>query len=244
MPQANKSKTNIYPAKHYQSDVKQLDTYYRIIEDNPLATLIFTENNNIEISHIPCHFANEILERKRKTSANGVKNNTTKTKLMAHVSNHHPLAKKLQQSTGVSISLVFHGDDAYVSPNDVSEQNRQAQMVPTWNYAKVHIGATAIEITDNNEKHMHMAQTSDYFEYKKCRHIEDQESNKYWALSDAPNTAVKHMLDAITVFIVQVNNIEGILKLSQNKSIQVKEEIAKKLTMRGTAALGQLMLEL
>jgi len=225
--QAKECQTKSYPAKHYQSTQEQLSKYHRIIEDNPLATLVFTNKAGIEISHIPCHFA----------TAN-------KTSLMAHVSNHHPLAKKLQQSTNVAVSLVFHGDDAYVSPNDVSAENSQAQMVPTWNYAKVHISGISTEIKDNNDKYSHMAQATNYFEYKERSHIVGQEQSEYWSLADAPDTAIKHMLNAITVFTVQVNNIEGKLKLSQNKSKQVKEQIAKQLTLRGTSALGPLMLEL
>jgi len=216
-----------YPAKHYQSTKEQVNKYLALIEDNPLATLIFHTDTGIEISHIPCHFTE--------------KNNT---RLMAHVSNNHPLAKKLQQSTSVAINLVFHGGDAYISPNDVSSDNRQAQMVPTWNYAKVHIAGTAVEIKADDEKYNHMEQTSDYFEYRERSPLAWQDSNNYWALGDAPKTAIKHMLNAITVFTVQVDDIDGRFKLSQNKSPQVKEQLAKQLSQRGTAELGQLMLAL
>jgi len=227
MSQAKECQSQNYPAKHYQSCKDQLNNYYRIIEDNPLATLIMNTNTDVEISHIPCHFANK-----------------NKTSIMAHVSNHHPLAKELQQSPNAVINLIFHGEDAYVSPNDVSIENSQAQMVPTWNYAKVHITGSAVEVKDSNEKYNHMMQTSDYFEYRERSPLPGQENNKYWAISDAPDTAIKHMLNAITVFTVQVDNLEGRFKLSQNKSKVVKEQLAKQLTMRGTATLGQLMLEL
>ncbi len=227
MFQAKEHKTKEYPAKHYQSSKEQLGNYHRIIEDNPLATLVINTDNGVEISHIPCHFANE-----------------NKTTLMAHVSNNHPLVRELQQSTKVTISLIFHGDDAYVSPNDVSVENSQAQRVPTWNYAKVHVTGSATIVINSDEKLNHMTQTSDYFEYSQRSPIAGQEDSKYWQLNDAPDTAIKHMLNAITVFTVQISDIEGRLKMSQNKSMQVKEQIAKQLAMRGTAALGQLMLEL
>ncbi len=99
-------------------------------------------------------------------------------------------------------------------------------------------------VKNSDEKLSHMTQTSDYFEYRERSPLPSQENNKYWALSDTPDIAIKHMLNAITVFSVQINDIEGRLKMSQNKSTQVKEQIAKQLAMRGTAALGQLMLEL
>lgn len=227
MSLVNSNHAENYPAKHYRSTKAQLNNYHRIIEDNPLATLVISTGNHVEISHMPCHFANK-----------------NKTSIMAHVSNHHPLAKALQQSANVVISLIFHGEDAYVSPHDISADDRQAQMVPTWNYAKVHITGSATIVKNSIEKYSHMEQTSDYFECSQRSSIAGQEDSKYWKLNDAPDTAIKHMLNAITVFNVQISDIEGRFKLSQNKSMPVKEQIAKQLAMRGTAALGQLMLEL
>ncbi len=230
MAQAKECHTKSYPAKHYQSTKAQLSNYHRIIEDNPLATLVISTNNDVEISHIPCHFAN-----------------ANNTRLMAHVSNNHPLVSKLQKSakvTKITISLIFHGGDAYVSPHDVCADDRKSQMVPTWNYAKVHVTGSATIVKNSDEKLSLMAQTSDYFECSQRSPIAGQEDSTYWKLNDAPDTAIKHMLNAITVFSVQISDIEGRLKMSQNKSIQVKEQIAKQLAIRGTAALGQLMLKL
>jgi transcriptional regulator len=117
-------------------------------------------------------------------------------------------------------------------------------MVPTWNYAKVHISGNATEIKESSKKYHYMAQTSDYFEQKERGQMDLQGVNKLWALTDASEKAIKHMLNAITLFTVQVITIEGRLKLSQNKTKQVKEQIANQFTIKGKKGLSQLMVEL
>jgi len=214
-----------YPAKHYQSSDKDRPFLIEIINQKPLATLILSDNGTIDISHIPCHFALD-------------KNNEL---LIAHVSNHHTLAKQLQGKSAQDIQLIFHGEDAYISPNDVAPQNKKSQMVPTWNYAKVHISGIANEVKDDNEKYQLMSQSSDYFERNQRIHIEAQEANKFWSLTDAPNSAIEAMLKAITLFTIVITNMEGRLKLSQNKSKEVKQQIAQQLTIRGENVLAQMM---
>lgn len=222
---ANESAVKNYPAKHYQSSDNDRPLLIDIINRKPLATLIFTDNGTIDISHIPCHFAHN-------------KNNEL---LIAHVSNHHGFAKKLQGNSAQNIQLIFHGEDAYISPNDVAPQNKKAQMVPTWNYAKVHISGIAHEVKDDNEKYKLMSQSSDYFERYIRPSLEGQKANKLWKLTDAPDNAIKTMLNAITLFTIVITNMEGRLKLSQNKSKEVKQQIAQQLTIRGENALAQMM---
>jgi transcriptional regulator len=232
-----------YPAKHYQSHEEHLIRYHQIIKDNPLATLIFSHNSESEISHIPCHFAHKESHHVASSINKHDDNSLNTTQIIAHVSNHHPLAKELRNGSIVKVHLIFHGEDAYVSPNDVSATSRQTQMVPTWNYAKVHISGNATEIKDSSKKYHHMAQATDYFEQKERNQMDKQAVNELWALTDAPETAIKHMLNAITLFTVQVITIEGRLKLSQNKTKQVKVQIANQLTIKGKIGLSQLMLD-
>ena len=71
----------MYPAKHYQTIEENISHYHDIIESNPLATLVFSHNSEIDISHIPCHFS-------IKTSNKNTEQLERST-LTAHVSNHH-----------------------------------------------------------------------------------------------------------------------------------------------------------
>ncbi|AAZ27691.1 FMN-binding negative transcriptional regulator [Colwellia psychrerythraea] len=222
----------MYPAKHYQTNEENITHYHEIIESNPLATLLFSHESEIDVSHIPCHFS-------LKTSNTNTQQLERST-LTAHVSNHHPLAKVLQRSSTVALQLVFHGEDAYISPRDVSKQHSHAQSVPTWNYAKVHVSGIAHEVKDSDDKYQYMAASTAYFEQRRSTNNID----KPWSIEEAPAIAIKKMLNAITIFSINITHLEGRFKLSQNKSKAVQKEIAEQLTTRGVEELGQLMLAL
>lgn len=222
----------MYPAKHYQANEKNISHYHEIIESNPLATLLFSYKSEIDVSHIPCHFSIKTSNTNTQQLERGT--------LTAHVSNHHPLAEVLQRSSTVALQLVFHGEDAYISPRDVSEQHSHAQSVPTWNYAKVHVSGVAHEIKDFDDKYQYMAASSAYFEQRLSKNSMTQP----WSIEEAPAMAIKKMLNAITIFSISITHLEGRFKLSQNKSKAVKKDIAEQLTIRGDEELGQLMLKL
>ena len=221
----------MYPAKHYQTSDENITHYHDIIESNPLATLVFSHNSEIDISHIPCHFS-------IKTSNTNTQQLERST-LTAHVSNHHPLAEVLRSST-LALQLVFHGEDAYISPRDVAIENSHAQSVPTWNYAKVHVSGIAHEIKAADDKYQYMAASSVYFEQR----LSKDNKTKPWSIEEAPAIAIQKMLNAITIFSISITHIEGRFKLSQNKSKAVQQELAEQLTARGVEELGQLMLKL
>ncbi|KGJ93429.1 FMN-binding negative transcriptional regulator [Colwellia psychrerythraea] len=222
----------MYPAKHYQASKENISHYHDIIENNPLATLLFNHKSEIDVSHIPCHFS-------LKTSSSTI-HELERNTLTAHVSNHHPLAEVLKHSSTVALQLIFHGEDAYISPRDVAKQHNQAQSVPTWNYAKVHVSGIAREIKNSDEKYRYMAASTAYFEHR----LGSNNRTKPWSIEEAPAIAIQKMLNAITVFDITITHLEGRFKLSQNKPKAVQKELAEQLTTRGAQDLGQLMLAL
>lgn len=222
----------MYPAKHFQASKENISHYHDIIENRPLATLLFSHKSEINVSHIPCHFS-------LKTSSNNM-HELERNTLTAHVSNQHPLAEALKHSATVALQLVFHGEDAYISPRDVAKQHSRAQSVPTWNYAKVHVSGTAREIKDSDDKYQYMTASTTYFEQR----LSKTDMNQPWSIEEAPAIAIEKMLNAITIFDITITHLEGRFKLSQNKSKAVQKELAEQLTTRGAQELGKLMLAL
>ncbi|QUM77050.1 FMN-binding negative transcriptional regulator [Moritella sp. 24] len=156
---------------------------FTIIKQNPLATLVFVDAEQIShVSHIPCHFDADNHD------------------LIAHVSNHHPLAKALKAMSngieGVNIQLVFHGDSHYMSPNDVAACDRTPKTVPTWRYSNAHVVGVAVEIGDTKEKFQQMVLTTAYFEKNK---------KTPWSMDKVSATAITHMLNVITVFKISID---------------------------------------
>ncbi|NQZ52465.1 MAG: FMN-binding negative transcriptional regulator [Moritella sp.] len=174
--------------KHDNDAAKKMTYALTIIEQHPLATLVFIDaNNNPHISHIPFHLSAD--ERY----------------LIGHVSNHHPLAKKFKAISGdkgeVNLNLVFHGESRYMSPNDVAPCDRKPQTVPTWHYSNTHVVGEAVEIVDTTDKYQQMVLTSAYFE---------QNQTTPWTMDKVSSTAVSHMLNAITVFKVLITELKEI----------------------------------
>ncbi len=224
----------MYPPKYFQTTEEENHKLSTLINDYPLATLLVNIEETLpHISHIPFHFA----EYDSSTE-------TENKVLIAHVSNQHPLAEKLLTQDGVLLSLVFHGEQAYISPHchdnvdedeDVNSTNKNqnnrasGQVVPTWNYAKVHVTGTATPITEPEQKYQQMKISSQHFE-------RDQEVP--WQLTELSDIKIRQMLTAITFFKVSIDTFEGRFKLSQNKAGRVKKKIAEKLLASGKDKLS------
>lgn len=221
----------MYPPKYFKTSKEERHKLNTLINDNPLATLLVNNNESLPlISHIPFHFSECDAWAETETEM--------KT-LIAHVSNQHPLAEKLLTQNDVQVGLIFHGEHGYISPHchaNVDESTNAdigGQLVPTWNYAKVHVTGFANAIVSPEKKYQQMLISSQYFE---------REQKQPWKLTQMSDKKVRQMLTAITFFKVSISTFEGHFKLSQNKPKQVKNRIAAQLTQQGKASLAQQIL--
>jgi transcriptional regulator len=80
--------------------------------------------------------------------------------------------------------------------------------VPTWNYAVVHVQGNIKLIEDVQWLRSHVAQMTDI-------HEPIYQSN--WKLDDAPEEYVQTMLNAIVGIEIDIQNLVGKFKLSQNR---------------------------
>jgi transcriptional regulator len=215
----------MYPPNYFQINKEEIHKLSAVINDNPLATLLININESLpHVSHIPFHFA----ECESQCDSTTEPENQV---LIAHVSNHHPLAIKLLSGKDVQVSLVFHGEQSYISPHchDDVQDNVNGQVVPTWNYAKVHVIGITSPILAPEKKYQQMKISSQYFE---------REQIKPWELTEISDKKIRQMLTAITFFEVSIRTIEGKFKLSQNKPEKVKKRIAEQLIKKDKAKLA------
>ncbi len=96
--------------------VSDLDTLHDFIEAHSFATLVSSDSENVNASHLP-------LLLDRNTGEHG--------QLIGHFAKANPHWKNLD---GRSVLVIFRGPHAYISPGWYAEQN----VVPTWNYVAVH----------------------------------------------------------------------------------------------------------
>jgi len=126
------------------------------------------------------------------------------------------------------VLAVFTGPHAYVSPTWYVTH----PSVPTWNYTAVHATGKA-RLTDEAELHEIVSELAATYEAG---------NDPPWRLSEQPAPYVSSMLGAIVGFEVEVTELEGKFKLSQNRPVEIPL-VAERLEDAGEKALARLMRE-
>jgi transcriptional regulator len=126
------------------------------------------------------------------------------------------------------VIAIFHGPHAYISPTWYVTH----PSVPTWNYAAVHAAGTA-HLVGEDELHEIVSELSGIYEAG---------NNPPWRLSEQPPAYVSGMLGAIVGFEIEVGQLDGKFKLSQNRPVEIPR-VVERLEASGEKALAQLMRE-
>jgi len=178
----------MYLPKHFQVDDPEILS--QLIAAYPLATLIGSLDGHFEVNHIPL-----VL------SADG-------KKLHGHIARTNPLVKVVEQENH-AVTAVFHGPNAYITPAWYPSKQETGKVVPTWNYAVVHVEGKIGLINDREWIRKHVSQMTD---------IHELTHQSTWKLDDAPEEYVQMMLKAIIGIEIEVARIIGKFKLSQNRT--------------------------
>ena len=178
----------MYLPKHFQVD--DLQILARLIAEYPLATLVGNLDEHLEVNHLPL-----IL------SADG-------KKLHGHIARTNPLVKVAEQNKR-DVTAVFHGPNAYITPAWYPSKQETGKVVPTWNYAVVHVQGQLSLMSDPSWIRDHVSQMTNI-------HEPIYQSN--WKLDDAPEEYIQMMLKAIIGIEIEVASLVGKFKLSQNRS--------------------------
>jgi transcriptional regulator len=160
----------------------------QLIRRYPLGTLITRQNGEIKVDHTPF-----LLDTSRSDL------------LTAHVPRANPVWQGLE---GQSATIVFHGPNAYISPSWYPSKHAHGKVVPTWNYAVVHVQGTVRVMHDAAWLTEHIDKLTDEHE---------QTFARTWKVSDAPTEYIDNLLKAIVGLEVSVTHIEGKFKLGQSR---------------------------
>jgi transcriptional regulator len=134
-------------------------------------------------------------------------------RLLCHVARANPQWRHCE--AGADVLVMFQGPHAYVSPTWYATDG-----VPTWNYAAVHVYGHA------RPNHDHAS---------KKRHVETLAA-RYERGNEPPWTPRydERRLDAIVGIDIEIREIQGKFKLSQNRPAVDRERVAAKLAASGT----------
>jgi transcriptional regulator len=142
--------------------------------------------------------------------------------LIGHVARRNPLA----QCDGKVGTAIFHGPNAYVSPNWYPGKPLHGKVVPTWNYAMIEARGTLRGIEEPNRLLDIVRTLTNHFE---------ADQPHPWTVEDAPADYIDDLLGAITGIELQIDSLLGKFKLSQNRPASDQIGIAAGLAHTGDA---------
>ncbi len=185
-----------------------------LMRDHPLATFITHGAQGLDANPVPMLWLDD---------------GSPHDLLRGHVARANPVWR--DTSPGSEALAVFHGPDAYISPNGYATKRETGKVVPTWNYAVVHARGPLRIVEDAVWlRELVTALTR----------IHEATQPQPWAVTDAPADYIERMLGAIVGIELPLTSLQGKWKASQNQPAANREGVVAGLRQSGTAA-GQAM---
>ncbi|MGH9619522.1 MAG: FMN-binding negative transcriptional regulator, partial [Bryobacteraceae bacterium] len=179
----------MYTPAHFAET--RLDVLHQFIRQHPLAALVTSGPDGLEATHVPMVLHPEIEPQ-------GV--------LRCHVARANPQWKSIGLQSPVLV--IFSGPEHYITPSWYAAKKEHGRVVPTWNYAAVHVSGRAKLFDEENALLEHLNALTKQSEAP---------FEKPWAVSDAPAEYVQAMAKAIVGIEMTIERLEGKWKASQNR---------------------------
>jgi transcriptional regulator len=170
-----------------------------LIRTHPLATLVHLGTDGLAADHIP-------LMLPQATDG--------QITMRGHVARANPI---WSAANGKAVLAVFQGPHAYISPSWYASKAEHGKVVPTWNYAVVHVHGVLTAIDDFAWFHAHASAMTERNEAS---------VGKSWKVTDAPDDYIRNTARAIVGIEIAVERIEGKWKMSQNRSAADRAGVA------------------
>jgi transcriptional regulator len=169
-----------------------IDVLQAFMERHPLATLIAMTAQGLTANHLPLrsHFS---------ADGRGI--------VRGHIARANSLWRELKPDA--EVLAVFMGADSYISPRWYPSKQEHGKVVPTWNYATVHLHGSIRFIED-------AAWLRDFV--GSLTEVHEAGRADRWQVSDAPADYIDAMLRAIVGLEIKVSRVVGKFKGSQNRS--------------------------
>jgi transcriptional regulator len=199
----------MYQPAHFRIDDRP--TLHALVRSHPLATLVVATPEGLLANHVPL-----MLDAEREL-------------LVGHVARANPLWQAAIQGAALA---VFQGPQAYISPSGYPAKREHGKVVPTWNYAVVHVHGPLRFFDGAQDLHALVGQLPDTHE---------AEQAQPWKVGDAPVDFVGANLRAIVGLELAIERIDGKWKVSQNRNEADALGAAAALDATGQAASAALI---
>jgi transcriptional regulator len=114
-----------------------------------------------------------------------------------------------REAAGGEVLAVFQGPQAYITPSWYPSKAANAKVVPTWNYAVVHMHGQLRITEDAAWLRALVGRLTDVHEATRAQR---------WQVGDAPADYIEQMLRAIVGIEIEVVRLQGKWKVSQNRT--------------------------
>ena len=143
--------------------------------------------------------------------------------LVGHVAKANDHWRCLGRESGAKSTAIFHGPHAYVSSRWYGARNG----VPTWNYIAVHVSGFLATV-DGNE----LGLILDLM-------LKKHEGDPGTFNLDLDDNVRRNLENHIVGVKMAIETMEGKWKLSQNKSLDIQDKVAQRLSESGDWNAGQ-----
>lgn len=167
------------------------DDMLALVAANPLGALVRMGSDGLEGDHVPFELVGPTTD-----APHGV--------LRAHVARANPVWR----ADGADVLAVFQGASRYVSPLLYDGQAAGGRVVPTWNYAVVHVHGRLRAVDDP-------AWILGTMRRMTQRH---EDAHVGWKVEDAPREFIDRIVQTTVGIEIAIERLEGKFKLSQNRS--------------------------
>ena len=150
-------------------------------------------------------------------------------RLQGHLARGNPHWNSLD---GQDVLVVFQGVDGYVTPTWYPSKQEHGKVVPTWNYVMVQVRGR-IRVIDDTEWIREQV--------TRLTHAHEGSRPEPWHVTDAPPSFIDAQLNGIVGMEIEIRQIEGKWKVSQNRSDADRRSVAEGFNASGDAVMSELV---
>lgn len=198
----------MYVPEHFRET--RLDVLQAFIGGHPLATLVASTPSGLTANHVP-------MLSQLEPGGGGW--------LRGHIARANGLWRELEPHAPVL--AIFTGAEGYVSPAWYPSKREHGKVVPTWNYAAVHVSGRIRFIEEKSW-------LSDLV--RRLTDTHERGLAQPWSVSDAPADYIDAMLRAIVGFEIEIAGVTGKFKGSQNRPVADRVAVREALGGAGRTA--------
>jgi transcriptional regulator len=158
-------------------------------------------------------------------------------RLRAHVAKANQQWRMLAEAPDTPVLVVFQGVDAYITPSWYETKRETGKVVPTWNYVMVQVRGRARVMAERDWLHGQITELTTAHEGSRAGP---------WLVTDAPEPFVEAQIKGIIGIEIDISEIHGKWKVSQNRPVPDRVGVAQGLREHhdeGSAKMAELVRE-